>query len=112
MVSLLDGIDSESVAARPDELIDVCRLHPEACTPTAGEVVLDVAIAPPRDPSFEALSHLHRAGTLDPDRLLDAALPGLSECRMNHAAELVVELRDGLAPGQLRPAFPAIDRLG
>jgi hypothetical protein len=109
MVSLLDGIDAESVDDRADELIDLCRLHPEVAGRRRG-----LARRGHRTPArslFEALSHLHRAGRLDPDRLLDAAVRGLSECPMNHAPELVVEQRDGLAPGQLRPAFPAIARL-
>jgi hypothetical protein len=52
MVSLLDGIDAESVDDRADELIDRCWLHPEVCTPAAGEVLLGVAIAHARDPSL------------------------------------------------------------
>jgi hypothetical protein len=111
IVSLLDGIDADTVDGRAEELVDLCRLHPELCTPAAGDVLLEVAVTHPRDPLFAALGHLARAGTLDRDRLLEAAVQGLSQLPMNHAAALVVELSEGLSPGQLRPALRSIARL-
>lgn len=111
MVRLLDGIDAESVDGRAEELVDLCQLDPEVCTPAAGDVMLEVALTHPRDPLFAALGHLNRASKLDRDRLLIVAVQGLSQLPMNHAAELVVALRPGLSPGQLRPAFRSIARL-
>lgn len=111
LVKLLDGIDAERVDDRAERLVDLCRLHPEVCTPAAAEVLLEVAAAHPTDLLFAALAHLDRTGMLDRDRLLDAAVRGLSQLPMDNAAALVVELRSGLAPGQLRPTFRSAARL-
>jgi hypothetical protein len=111
MVRLLDGIDAEIVDGRAEEFVDLCQLHPEACTPAAADVLLEIAATCPCDPLFAALGHLDRAGKLDRTRLLGVAVDGLSRLPMNYAAEIVVELQHGLTAGQLRSAFGSIARL-
>jgi hypothetical protein len=111
LIALLDGIDAEPPDERADELVDLCRLRPELCTDRAAEILLETAAEIPSDRLFAALRHLDSARKLDRDRLLLAAIEALKSEPLSHAAELVVDLQDGLAAGQLIPALPAFTRL-
>jgi len=111
MIALLDGIDIEHADDRADELMDLCRLRPELCTPRAAGILLDTATETFDDRLFAALRHLDAARQLDRDRLLAVAVRALAQRALPDAARIVVELGAGLAPGQLIPALPSIVRL-
>lgn len=111
LIQLLDGLDADASAQYSEEFVDLCRLQPQLCTEVAGEVLLDAAESITSEALFEGLDHLERASRIPPDRLLQAALDVLSRAALSRAAGVVVRLQNGLAPGQLRPAIPAIIRL-
>lgn len=110
LIALLDdAVDAETPdRERGRELVDLCRLQPELCTPAAGEVLLEVSVTHPTEQLFEALGHLDAARRLDRDRLLAVALAALRTFPVVGAARLVVELQDDLAAGALRPALRSI----
>jgi len=108
LIELLDGIDAEEPDARARELVDLCRVHPELVTPPAADVLFEFAADNPSEDLFEALAHLGRAGVLDRDRLLQAAVDALRHGPLTHPAALIVELQAGLRPGQLGPVMGAI----
>lgn len=111
MIALLDGIDAELSDERADELVDLCRLHPELCTPPAAGILLDTAGDAFDDRLFAALRHLDAARRLDRDRLLAVAICALAHRPLRQAARIVLELSAGLSPGQLVPALPSVVRL-
>lgn len=111
MIGLLDGIDADQRDGRADELVDLCRLNPELCTPRAASILLDAAADTPDDRLFAALRHLDATRMLDRDQLLAVAISALQQGALREAASIVLELRAGLAPGQLIPALPSIVRL-
>ncbi|MDQ3740872.1 MAG: hypothetical protein M3389_08005, partial [Actinomycetota bacterium] len=108
LIGLLDGIDAEEPDARARELVDLCHVHPELATAPAADVLLEFAADHPSEELFEALAHLGRAGVLDRDRLLQAAVDALRYGPLTHPAGLIVELQASLRPGQLAPVMGAI----
>lgn len=110
LIALLDvAVDAESPdRERGCELSVLCRLHPELCTASAGEVLLELAATLPNEELLEALGHLDAARKLDRDRLLAAALSALALAPVLKAARLVVELQDGLADGAVESALRSI----
>lgn len=111
MIALLDGVDTTHPDDRADELVDLCRLHPELCTPRAAGILLDSAVEVLDDRLFAALHHLDTARQLDRDRLLAVAVGALERRPLHQAARIVLDLSAGLSPGQLVPALPSIVRL-
>ncbi|HEX5763783.1 MAG TPA: hypothetical protein VFY04_11780 [Solirubrobacterales bacterium] len=101
MVRLLDGVDREVADERGDQLVDLCRLQPELCSPVAAEVLLDTAEDTPNGALFGALLHLDRANRLPRRRLLEVALKALSSVPLGDAARIVVSHRRALRQGDL-----------
>ena len=108
MIALLDGIDADPADQRGDELVDLCRLQPELCTPAGAEVLLELAATHPTENLFEALGYLDQQRRLQRDEALAAALQALEQFPVVHAARLVVELQEGLTAGAIRPALRSI----
>ncbi len=101
MIRLLDGIDCEVADERGDQLVDLCRLQPELCSPIAAEVFLKSAEETGNPTLFGALLNLDRANRLPRRRLLNVALKTLSRAAVAGAAKIVVSQRQALRPGDL-----------
>jgi RNA polymerase sigma-70 factor (ECF subfamily) len=111
MIALLDGVDVDEPDERADELVDLCRLHPELCTQRAARILLDATAEIHDDRLFAALLHLDAARRLDREALLAAGVGALARRPLRQAARIVVELNAGLAAGQLIRALPSIVQL-
>ncbi|WP_148261170.1 hypothetical protein [Conexibacter woesei] len=111
LVSLIEGIDARTPDGRADELVDLCRVHPELATPPAAAVLMDFAANNPGEAIFAALVQLDAASVLDRDRLLEVTIEGLGHGPLSSAATLLVRLQAGLKPGQLEPILSVIAAL-
>lgn len=107
-VALLEGVDAEQPDDRAGSLLDEARATPERCTPAAAEILVSAVEHTSDDRLLEALDHLERAGYVNADALLAAAIRTLSRRPSEAAARLVVRLQSGLSAGDLTSAIAGL----